>query len=633
MIKIEFLDGNTKDYASGITLDVIASEISKSLRKKVIAGYVDNMLYDLKTPIEKDAKVRLIEANSEEGVEILNHSCAHLMAHAISRLYPGSKFGVGPTIENGFYYDVETTTPILEADLKMIEKEMARIVSSAYDLKRIVTTKEEALVMFKDDEYKTEIIRDIADDTITLYQQDNFTDLCRGPHVDNTKVLKYFKLLSLAGAYWKGDSNNVMLQRVYGVCKASNEDLDHYLYVLEEAKKRDHRKLGKELDLFMMSEYGPGMPFFLPNGLIVYDELVNYWKQVHSRENYLMIKTPVMLNKELWETSGHWFNYRENMYVSEIDKHEFAIKPMNCPGGMLVYANSIHSYRDFPLRMGELGLVHRHEASGALHGLFRVRTFTQDDAHIFMREDQIESEIINLIKLYEEIYSVFELDFNIELSTKPENAIGTDEIWSVSEGALKSAMDHGGYDYVVNPGDGAFYGPKLDFKLKDSLGRIWQCGTIQLDLNLPERFDLLYTDQDGSRKRPVMLHRACLGSLERFMGIVIEHYAGALPTWLAPVQVKLIAVNDVHKEYVNKLNIKLKECNIRTSIDDRDEKLGYKIRESQMKKVPYTLVIGDKEVNDSTLTYRKYGKEEQINIENDKFIDIILYDIKMKGKI
>lgn len=628
MIKITFKDGNVKELEQGITLAQIAEGISKSLRKSVIAGYVNNEIYDLDRAINEDANINLLTLESEEAEEILNHSCAHLLAHAITRLYPGTKFGIGPSIENGFYYDVETPTPILEEDLKKIEKEMQRIVAQAVNIERHVVSKEQALEQFKADEYKTELISELTDQTITIYSQENFADLCRGPHVENTKILKNFKLLSLAGAYWRGDSNNVQLQRIYGVCKPTKEALDQHLYILEEAKKRDHRKLGKELDLFFISEYGAGFPIFLPKGMIVKNELVNYWYELHRRERYDIIQTPIMLNKELWEISGHWFNYRENMYTSEIDKHEFAIKPMNCPGGILVYKNDIHSYKEFPIRSGELGIVHRHEASGALHGLFRVRNFTQDDAHVFCREDQIQDEVIALIRLYSEIYQKFGLDFSIELSTRPEKAIGSAEIWEMSEKALADACEAAGFEYKINPADGAFYGPKLDFKLKDSIGRTWQCGTIQLDWNLPERFDMTYIAEDGTKKRPAMLHRVALGSVERFIGVLIEHFAGAFPTWLAPEQVRIVPVsNEVHGEKANEINNYLFDAGIRTSVDDREEKMNKKIRESQINKVRYTLIVGDEEMNNGTVTVRPYGKTENETMTIAAFKDYISEEI------
>lgn len=631
MVKIEFLDGDVKEYQLGITLGEIANEISKSLRKRIVAGKVNDEIYELFRPIESDAKIEFIEIDSLEGEEVLNHSAAHLLAHAVTRLFPNAKFGVGPAIEEGFYYDIDAGDTILQEDLKRIEKEMKKIASEAIPLERIVASKEEALEMFKDDEYKVELISELEDQVITFYKQGDFIDLCRGPHVENTKVLKHFKLLSIAGAYWRGDSDNKMLQRIYGIAKASEEALEAHLVFLEEAKKRDHRKLGKELNLFMLSEYGPGFPFFLPKGMILKDELLKFWHKVHKKAGYVMIQTPIMLNKELWETSGHWFTYKENMYLSEIDKHEFAIKPMNCPGGILVYKNEIHSYRDLPMRVGELGIVHRHEASGALHGLFRVRCFTQDDAHHYIRPDQIESEVIGIIQLFEEVYSTFGLSFAIELSTKPDNAIGSDEIWEQSEAALAAAAQAGGYDFTINEGDGAFYGPKLDFKLRDSIGRVWQCGTIQLDMNLPERFDMTYVAADGSKPRPIMLHRTCLGSIERFMGILIEHYVGAFPTWIAPEQIKIIPVSDNNKEYANKINDLFVENELRSSIDLREEKLGYLIRDAQVNKIPYSIVLGDEEMANEQVTYRKYGSEEQVSVSVADFVKLIKDEIESKG--
>ena len=577
----------------------------------------------------------MINIKEDEKLSVMNHSCAHLLAQAVKRLYPKAMFWVGPVIDSGFYYDIDLGDEVIkEEDLEKIEKEMKKI---SKDVKRIVRhelSKSEALEMFKDDPYKIDLINrmDENDTVISCYTQGDFTDLCRGPHVDTVKELKYFKLLKVSGAYWKGDANNKMLQRIYGVCFDTEEGLKEYLDLLEEAKKRDHKKLGKELDLFMISEYGPGFPFFLPKGMILRNELENFWYREHTKEGYDFVKTPIMLNRELWEISGHWYNYRENMYTSEIDEKTFAIKPMNCPGGMLVYKNSLHSYKDLPLRIGELGQVHRHEASGALNGLFRVRTFTQDDAHIFMREDQIESEIVKLINFIDRMYKIFGLTYDIELSTRPEEKyIGSIEIWNKSEAILEKACHEAGHDCKINPGDGAFYGPKLDFHIKDSLGRVWQCGTIQLDMNLPERFDLTYVDKDGSKKRPIMLHRVIYGSIERFIGILIEHYAGAFPTWLSPVQVNIIPVNnEYHLEYANSLMNKLKELDIRCEMDDREEKLGYKIRESQTKKMPYTLVIGDNEKNEDKITYRKYGHKDTETVSTDEFIKMILEEIKNK---
>ena len=535
--------------------------------------------------------MKMINIKEDNSLNILNHSCAHLLAQAVKHLYPEAKFWVGPVIEEGFYYDIDLGNNVIkEEDLVKIEKEMKKISKDGKKIVRHELSKEEALDMFKDDPYKMDLISrmDESENVISCYTQGDFTDLCRGPHVDTVKLLKHFKLLKVSGAYWKGDANNKMLQRIYGVCFEKEEDLNAHLEFLEEAKKRDHKKLGKELGLFMMSEYGPGFPFFLNNGMILRNQLENFWYEEHAKEGYEFIKTPIMLNKELWELSGHWYNYRENMYTSEIDEKEFAIKPMNCPGGMLVYKNSLHSYKELPLRVGELGLVHRHEASGALNGLFRVRTFTQDDAHIFMTEDQIESEVIRLINFIDRMYSIFGLTYDIELSTRPEEKyIGDIAIWDKSEKALEEACHKAGRECKINPGDGAFYGPKLDFHIKDSLGRVWQCGTIQLDMNLPERFDLTYIDKDGSKKRPVMLHRVIYGSIERFIGILIEHYAGVFPTWLAPVQVNIIPVNnEYHLEYAESLKEELIKSGLRVDLDDREEKLGYRMRESQTKKIP-----------------------------------------------
>ncbi len=578
----------------------------------------------------------MINIKEDEKLSVMNHSCAHLLAQAVKHLYPKAMFWVGPVIDSGFYYDIDLGDEVIkEEDLEKIEKEMKKISKDGKRIVRHEISKSEALEMFKDDPYKIDLINrmDEDDTVISCYTQGDFTDLCRGPHVDTVKELKYFKLLKVSGAYWKGDANNKMLQRIYGVCFDTEERLKEYLDLLEEAKKRDHKKLGKELDLFMISEYGPGFPFFLPKGMIIRNELENFWYKEHTKEGYDFVKTPIMLNKELWEVSGHWYNYRENMYTSEIDEKTFAIKPMNCPGGMLVYKNSLHSYKDLPLRIGELGQVHRHEASGALNGLFRVRTFTQDDAHIFMREDQIESEIVRLINFIDRMYKIFGLTYDIELSTRPEEKyIGSIEIWNKSEAILEKACHEAGHDCKINPGDGAFYGPKLDFHIKDSLGRVWQCGTIQLDMNLPERFDLTYVDADGSKKRPIMLHRVIYGSIERFIGILIEHYAGAFPTWLSPVQVNVIPVNnEYHLEYANNLMNRLKELDIRCEMDDREEKLGYKIRESQTKKIPYTLVIGDNEKNEDKITYRKYGHKDTETVSTEEFIKMILEEIKTKG--
>ena len=577
----------------------------------------------------------MVNIKENEDLSKLNHSCAHLLAQAVKHLYPNAKFWVGPVIEDGFYYDIDLGEDVIkEDDLPKIEKEMKKIAKDGKRIVRHEISKDEALEMFRDDPYKIDLISrmDENETVISCYTQGDFTDLCRGPHVDTVKELKYFKLLKVSGAYWKGDANNKMLQRIYGVCFRSEEELKEHLDFLEEAKKRDHKKLGKELELFMISEYGPGFPFFLPKGMILRNELENFWYREHTKEGYQFVKTPIMLNKELWELSGHWYNYRENMYTSEIDDKVFAIKPMNCPGGMLVYKNSLHSYKDLPLRIGELGQVHRHEASGALNGLFRVRTFTQDDAHIFMRPDQIEEEVIRLINFIDRMYKIFGLTYDIELSTRPEEKyIGDLEIWNKSEKALQDACNKAGHECKINPGDGAFYGPKLDFHIKDSLGRVWQCGTIQLDMNLPERFDLVYIDKDGTKKRPVMLHRVIYGSIERFIGILIEHYAGAFPLWLSPVQINIIPVNnEYHLEYANKVLEELRSDEFRVELDSRDEKMGYKIRESQTKKIPYTLVLGNNERDNNTITYRKFGSDDSTTVTLEEFKSMLEKQIEDK---
>ena len=625
MINITLKDGSVKSIEGAKLVIDFAKELSVSLAKKCVCAVVNGELVDLKHELTEDCSLELVLNDDPRAFEVLNHSCAHLLAHAMKRLYPGTCFGVGPAIEEGFYYDFSVPATVKIEDLPKIEAEMKKIVKENIAIKRYVLSKEEAKVKFANDKFKCELIDAVLDDVVSIYEQGDYVDVCRGPHVLSTGQLKNFKLLNVAGAYWRGDSDNEMLTRIYGTCWFTAEDLEKHLFNLEERKKRDHRKLGKDLELFMVSDFGPGFPFWLPKGMLLKNALVNFWTDVHTKAGYQFVQTPIMLNRQLWETSGHWFNYKENMYTSQIDENEFAVKPMNCPGGMLVYKNSIHSYREFPLRIGELGLVHRHEASGALNGLFRVRTFTQDDAHIFMTEEQICDEIANIITLYKKVYSVFDLKFHIELSTRPEDKfIGEIRTWDIAEKALADACTKAGFDYKLNPGDGAFYGPKLDFKLRDSMNRIWQCGTIQLDMNLPERFDLTYVAEDGSKKRPVMVHRALFGSLERFIGILIEHYAGLFPTWLAPVQAKIIPVNlGIHQEYCEKLEQIFKENGIRYEADYRDEKLGYRIRESQIKKVPYALVIGDNEMNNNLVTYRKHGTQQQITVSIEEFVKLI----------
>ena len=569
----------------------------------------------------------MIDFKEDEKLSVLNHSCAHVMAQAIKHLYPQAKFWVGPVVSEGFYYDVDLGNDVIkDEDIPKIEKEMKKICKDGKRITRQEISKEEALEMFKDDEYKIDLINNFENDTtISCYRQGDFVDLCRGPHVETVKACKNFKLTKHSGAYWKGDKENKVLQRIYGVCFETSEDLAKHLELLEEAKRRDHKKLGKELGLFMMSEYAPGMPFFLPKGMILRNTLEQFWYEEHAKEGYEFIKTPIMMSRELWETSGHWENYKEDMYTSMVDDREFAIKPMNCPGSLLVYKNSLHSYKDLPLRMGELGQVHRHEASGALNGLFRVRTFTQDDAHIYMTPDQIEGEIIRLINFIDRVYGSLNLSYEIELSTRPEKKyIGDLAIWEKSEAALAAACKAAGKDYKVNPGDGAFYGPKLDFHVKDSLGRVWQCGTIQLDMNLPERFDITYIDDKGEKVRPVMLHRVIFGSIERFIGILIEHFAGVFPLWLAPVQVKVLPVsNEYHLDYAKEVTELLKDKGFKVELDAREEKLGYRIREGQMEKVPYLLVLGNNERDEKTVTYRKHGEQKQITVPFDDFVAML----------
>lgn len=576
----------------------------------------------------------MIDVKENAELSMLNHSCAHMMAQAVKRLYPQAKFWVGPVVSEGFYYDIDLGDEVIkDEDLPKIEKEMKKIAKDGKRIVRKEISKEEALEMFKDDFYKLDLISDLEDGTITCYQQGEFIDLCRGPHVETVKQLKNFKLLKHSGAYWKGDSNNKVLQRIYGICFPTAEELEEHLQLLEEAKKRDHKKLGRELNIFMMSEYAPGMPFFLPNGMIIRNLLENFWYEEHTKENYQFIKTPIMMSKELWEVSGHWENYKENMYTTMVDDREFAIKPMNCPGALLAFKAGLHSYKDFPLRVGELGQVHRHEASGALNGLFRVRTFTQDDAHIFMRPDQIESEVMALIGFIDRVYAAFGLSYRIELSTRPEKKyIGDLEIWEKSEAALAAACEHAGKEYKVNPGDGAFYGPKLDFHIKDSLGREWQCGTIQLDMNLPERFDLTYVESDGSKARPVMLHRVIFGSIERFIGILIEHFAGHFPTWLAPQQVCVIPVHhEKHQQYADNINDQLLACGFRSKSDARNEKLGYRIREAQLAKIPYQLVVGDGEMENGTVTIRRAQSKDSQTVSVEEFIAMLSREVEEKS--
>ncbi|MGY0394174.1 threonine--tRNA ligase [Fusobacterium sp. SYSU M8A802] len=627
--------GDVKEFEGEVNLFTIAKSISNSLAKKSVAAKVNDELVDMSTLLNGEAKVEFITPDTEEGEEVIRHSTAHLMAQAVVRLFPGTKVAIGPAIENGFYYDFDPKVQFTEEDLAKIEAEMKKIVKENEKIERIMMTREDAIKHFEElgEEYKVEIIKEIAQgEMLSFYKQGEFMDLCRGPHVPSTSYLKAFKLKSVAGAYWRGDSNNKMLQRIYGFAFSDEKKLKDYLTLLEEAEKRDHRKLGKELELFFMSEYGPGFPIFLPKGMAIRNTLINLWKREHTLAGYTEIMTPIMLNKELWETSGHWFNYRENMYTSTIDETEFAIKPMNCPGGVITYKHQLHSYKDLPIRCGELGTVHRHEFSGALHGLMRVRCFTQDDAHIFMTPEQIESEIIGVVNLIDKFYSkLFGFEYHIELSTKPEKAIGSDEIWEKAESALAGALDKIGKPYKLNPGDGAFYGPKLDFKIKDAIGRTWQCGTIQLDFNLPERFDISYIGEDGEKHRPVMIHRVVYGSIERFIGILIEHYAGAFPLWLAPTQVKLLTISDETVPYAKEIYNILLEKGIRVELDDRAESIGYKIREANGKyKVPVQLIIGKNEVENREVNVRRRGSQEQVSMKLDEFVNMIVAEAEVK---
>ena len=637
MIKLTMPDGSIREAEAGISALELVKSISNSLAKKVLAVSIDDKTMDLTTVLDRDCKVQFLTFEDEGGRHALRHTASHILAQAIKRLYKDEnvQLAIGPAIENGFYYDIDMEKRLTEDDLKDIEKEMNKIVKENLKLERKLLSRQEALDMFgaAGENYKVELINDLPEDAeISLYTQGEFTDLCAGPHVVSTGKVKALKLQSVAGAYWRGSEKNKMLQRVYGTAFEKKDELDAYLKMLEEAAKRDHRKLGKELDLFSIHEEGPGFPFFHPNGMVIRNELINYWREVHRRYGYQEIRTPMILNRQLWEQSGHWAHYKENMYFTEIDGEDYAIKPMNCPGGMLVYKTQQHSYRDLPLRAGELGLVHRHELSGALHGLFRVRNFTQDDAHIFMTPEQIEGEIQNVINLFDEVYSTFGLKYHAELSTRPEDSMGSDEMWELATNGLRNALEHRGLEYIVNEGDGAFYGPKIDFHLKDSIGRTWQCGTIQLDMQLPEKFDLTYVGEDGQKHRPVMIHRVVYGSIERFIGILIENYAGAFPTWLAPVQVKILPITDRHMDYAFELKKKMFDLGLRVEVDDRNEKVGYKMREAQVKKIPYMLVVGDQEMENGTVNMRKHGEKDTATMPVDEFIAYIQKNIADKSE-
>ena len=633
-VKIILPDGSAKEYAAGTTLGEAVKQLSNSLAKKVLAANVNGELTDLREELVDGSEVAFLTFEEDGGKHTLRHTASHILAQAVKRLWPEAKLAIGPAIDKGFYYDIDMEHTLTPEDLGKIEKEMSRIVKENLPITKSVMSRQEAIEFFKskNEDYKVELIEDLPEDAvISCYAQGDFIDLCAGPHVASTGKVKAFKLQSIAGAYWRGDEKNKMLQRIYGTAFEKKEELDAYLHLLEEAAKRDHRKLGKELGLFVIKEEGPGFPFFLPKGMALRNELENFWREVHHEFDYEEIRTPIILNKQLWETSGHWFHYRENMYTTIIDDEEYAIKPMNCPGGILVYQNEMHSYRDFPLRYAELGLVHRHELSGALHGLFRVRAFTQDDAHVFMLPDQMQSELMKVIELFDRIYSQFGLKYHVELSTKPDNAMGDDAIWEHATEALRNAIEAKGIPYVINPGDGAFYGPKLDYHIEDSLGRTWQCGTIQLDMNLPERFQIEYVGEDGQKHRPIMIHRACFGSMERFIGILTEHYAGAFPTWMAPVQVKILPISEKHVEYAKELAKQMHRDYVRVEVDDRSEKIGYKIRQAQMAKVPYMLVVGDKEVEEGTVNVRKHGGDELGSVPFEEFFNSIKIEIKERN--
>ena len=637
MIKLTMPDGAVREAEAGISALDFVKSVSNSLAKKVLAVKINGETKDITTVLNSDAEIQFLTFEDADGRWALRHTGSHILAQAIKRVFKDEnvQLAIGPAIDNGFYYDIDMEHRITEDDLKTIEKEMNKIVKENLKLERKEVSRQEALDMFNaaGEGYKVELINDLPEDaTISLYTQGEFTDLCAGPHVISTGKVKAIKVQSVAGAYWRGDVNRKMLQRVYATAFEKKDELDAYLHMLEEAAKRDHRKLGKELDLFSLHEEGPGFPFFHPNGMVIRNELINYWREVHRRYGYQEIKTPMILNRALWERSGHWAHYKDNMYFTPLDAEDYAIKPMNCPGGMMVYKTQTHSYRDLPLRAGELGLVHRHELSGALHGLFRVRNFTQDDAHIFMTPDQIEGEIQKVIDLFDEVYSTFGLEYHAELSTRPDDSMGDDDMWELATNGLRNALNNRGLKYIVNEGDGAFYGPKIDFHLKDSIGRTWQCGTIQLDMQLPEKFDLTYVGEDGLKHRPVMIHRVVYGSIERFIGILIENYAGAFPVWMAPVQAKVLPITDKHMDYAYDIKKKLFDMGYRIEVDERNEKIGYKMREAQVQKIPYMLVVGDQEVENGTVSVRKHGERDTVTMSIDEFVAMLQNKIDTKAQ-
>lgn len=634
MIKITLKDGSVKEYNEGISIKEVAESISSGLARVALAGEVDGIVKDLGFKLEKDCSLNLLTFDSEGGKHAYRHTTSHILAQAVKRLYPKAKLAIGPSIDNGFYYDFDIEKPFSIEELENIEKEMAKIVKEDLPLERFTLPRDEAIKFMeeKGEPYKVELIQDLPEgEVISFYKQGDFVDLCAGPHVPATGKIKAFKLLSVAGAYWRGSEKNKMLQRIYGTSFAKKSELDEYIFKLEEAKKRDHRKIGRELDLFDIYEEGPGFPFFMPKGMVLRNILEDYWRQEHKARGYQEIKTPIILNEELWHRSGHWDHYKENMYFTKIDEGNYAVKPMNCPGGMLAFKRKLHSYRDLPQRMGELGLVHRHELSGALHGLMRVRCFTQDDAHLFMTQEQIKDEVFGVIELIDTFYNVFGFNYHVELSTRPENSMGSDEQWEIATRSLKEALDEKGINYKVNEGDGAFYGPKIDFHLEDSIGRTWQCGTIQLDMQMPEKFDLNYIGPDGEKHRPVMIHRVVFGSIERFIAILTEHFAGAFPAWLAPVQVKILGIVEKHTPYVQELQQMFEEKGIRVEIDVRNEKIGYKIREAQMQKIPYMIVIGDKEMENRAVAVRSRKEGDLGAMPVDEFLKKLEEEIRTKA--
>ncbi len=635
MIKITLPDNSVKEYEKGTKVLNITKDISEGLARVALGAVVNEKIMGLQEEVIEDSTFRVVKFEDKEGKKIFWHTSAHIMALAVQKLFPGVKFAIGPAIENGFYYDFDTEHRFTPEDLERIEEEMKKIVKEGNKLERFVLPRDEALKYFKDrdEEYKVELIENLdEDEEVSFYELGEFTDLCAGPHLYDTKKVKAIKLLSIAGAYWRGDENNKMLQRIYGTTFEKKKDLEEYLNRLEEAKRRDHRKLGKELDLFSIHEEGPGFPFFHPKGMVIRNELENFWKEEHAKSGYDEIKTPIILNESLWHQSGHWDHYQENMYYTTIDEGNYAIKPMNCPGSILVYKSKMYSYRDLPLRWGELGLVHRHELSGALHGLMRVRSFTQDDAHLYVLPSQVKDELVSIIELADYMYGIFGFKYHIELSTKPENSMGTEEQWEIATNGLIEALNEKDIDYIVNEGDGAFYGPKIDFQLEDAIGRTWQCGTIQLDFQMPERFDISYVDKDNEKKRPVMIHRTIFGSMERFMGILIEHYAGKFPVWLAPVQVTILPISDKFNDYGYALMSKLNEKGIRVEIDDRAEKIGYKIREAQLQQIPYMLVLGEKEIQNNSVSVRSRDNGDQGQMNSDDFIAKVLEEIRAKAR-